>query len=64
VLPTHNHHRKLYSEAGVGRAERKFQLTVKSKEIKIPDEIKSLLKTQVNPRDKPQNYVNQTAERW
>ena len=51
VLPTHNHPLKLYSEAVVGRAERMFLLTVKSKEIKTPDEIKSLLKTQVNPRE-------------
>jgi len=51
VLPTHNHPQKLYSEAVVGRAERKFQLTVKSKDSKTPDEIKSLLKTQVNPTE-------------
>ena len=37
VLPTHNHPQKLYSEAVVGRAERKCQLTVKSKYSKTPD---------------------------
>ena len=51
MLPTHNHPQKLYSDAVVRRAERKFLLTVKSKEIKTPDEIKSLLKTQVNPTE-------------
>ena len=51
MLPIHNHCQKLYSEAAVGRAERKFELTVKSKESKTPDEIKSLLKTQVNPTE-------------
>jgi tRNA threonylcarbamoyladenosine modification (KEOPS) complex Pcc1 subunit len=51
VLPTHNHPQKLYSEAVVGRAERKFQLTVKSKDSKTPDEIKSLIRTQVNPTE-------------
>jgi len=51
VLPTHNHPQKIYSEAVIRQAELKFLLTVKSKEIKTPEEIKSLLKTQVNPTE-------------
>ena len=50
MLPTHNHPQKLYSEAVVGCAERKFQLTVKSKDSKTPTKY-CLLKTQINPTE-------------
>jgi len=51
VLPTRNHPQKLYFEIVVGREERKFQLKVKSKDSKTAEEIRSLLKTKVNPTE-------------
>ena len=51
VLPPHDHLHKICSEAVVGREERKFKLTLRSKDSQNRDEIKRPLKSKVNPTE-------------
>jgi hypothetical protein len=53
VLPPRDHpqKQKLFSEVVAGREERKFKLTITSKDSQTPEEIKRLLKSKVNPTE-------------
>jgi hypothetical protein len=51
VLPSHGRDRKLYSTITAGHVERKYKLIVRSKAKHLPDMIKKLLKSQVNPTE-------------
>jgi len=47
VLTPHDNHPKLYSDAEAGREEKKFKLSLRTKDNHTPDEIMTLLKTKV-----------------
>jgi hypothetical protein len=51
LLPIHDHQQKLYSEVVVGCEERKFKLTLGSKDNQTPDMIKRQIKKKVKPTE-------------
>jgi len=51
VLPPYDNYPKLYSDAVAGQEEKKYKLSLRTKDNHTPDKIKRPLKAKVNPTE-------------